>query len=409
MKLRLMIVFALFANAVYGQSDGDNALLDSAKVLFNKGSEISREDAGHYYSGIASLLTEVVKLAPDNAEARYFLAYTYSRINSYDAESLINVSLDLTLKSSEQLEKVNKLTPRYTGEIIALDPYVKISAEWGSMAMRFLYNNKRDSAVWAFKEGQKRGGYSKYVLELNKKVLDACSKNAILMTCGDNSTMPLWFLQVVDGYRKDVAVVDADMLNSTWYPSYLSKNDIVKFDMPQQDTDTVSHIVWTDSLITIGDFAWTVKPTYYDYYLLRGDRLFLSILKQNKFKKDIYFTIGYVDRLKLGLNDYISPMVVVDKFVAKGKTEAVYANYKKSIESTLSLSRYLNINSTDEIRLFGFFRFILLQRISYYMDMGDMEKAKELLSIHDKYAQEEKLPYKSDYENRLIKYFRHRL
>jgi hypothetical protein len=409
MKLRLMIVFALFANALYGQSDGDDALLDSAKVLFSKGGEISREDAGHYYSEIASLLTEVVKLDPDNAEARYFLAYTYSRINSHDAEGMINVSLDLTLKSSEQLEKVNQLTPLYTGEIIALDPYVKISAEWGSMAMHFLYNNKRDSAVWAFKEGQKRGGYSKYVLELNKKVLDACSKNAILMTCGDNSTMPLWFLQVVEGYRKDVAVVDADMLNSTWYPSYLSKNDIVKFDMPQQDIDTVNHIVWTDSLITIGDFAWTVKPTYYDYYLLRGDRLFLSILKQNKFKKDIYFTIGYVDRLKLGLNDYISPMVVVDKFVAKGKTEAVYASYKKSIENALSLSGYLNMNSTDEIRLFGFFRFILLQRISYYMDMGDMAKAKELLSIHDKYAQEEKLPYKSDYENRLINYFRHRL
>jgi hypothetical protein len=54
-------------------------------------------------------------------------------------------------------------------------------------------------------------------------ILGALPKNAILLTNGDMDTYPLVTLQESAGFRRDVAIVDAGLLNIPWYGSLMTR------------------------------------------------------------------------------------------------------------------------------------------------------------------------------------------
>ena len=74
---------------------------------------------------------------------------------------------------------------------------------WGVLAVHYMHHSKFDSAKWAFKQGEKRGGYSDFILARARLLLDACDKNGLLLSAGDNNGYSVWYVQVMENYRTE--------------------------------------------------------------------------------------------------------------------------------------------------------------------------------------------------------------
>lgn len=164
-------------------------------------------------------------------------------------------------------------------------------------------------------------------------LLQSVEPNAILFTNGDNDTFPLWFLQNVEGVRRDVRVACLSLVNTPWYVKQLKNTSPfgaqkVNMSYTDDDIDQIGLQRWeptqlemdippdvmkgwniTDSAaVKDGKIKWTMQNTGQsgDVKFIRAqDMIALDIIMQAKWKRPVYFAVTCSDDSRLNLDDYL--------------------------------------------------------------------------------------------------------
>jgi len=152
-------------------------------------------------------------------------------------------------------------------------------------------------------------------------MLDTCEENAILFTGGDNDTFPLWCLQEVYNYRRDITIVNLSLLNTDWYVEQM-KN---RYDVPISLED--DQILWYPFEARPG--LWGNRPlkpfhdrprgrmTYLTPSSYEGQRIRVQdmmmdeIVLENKWRKPIYFSGAPYAESPLRLRDHVSAVAML--------------------------------------------------------------------------------------------------
>jgi len=139
--------------------------------------------------------------------------------------------------------------------------------------------------------GQLRAGFWKHdrsrdtiAREFAVNMLVPLEENAILFTNGDNDTFPLWYLQEVEGVRKDVRVLNLSLLNTDWYLRQLR-------DLPPEVP-----LSWSDATIGSLEAVWDERT---QKVVEVKDMAVVEILRANHGERPTYIAVTVPDLMGL--------------------------------------------------------------------------------------------------------------
>ena len=388
------------------------------------------------YKDVTVYLEEFILNDPENQEAHYMLGQAYDKLSIPGDSGGNNANLYFVLKANEHFKKVIEISPYYDGRIYILGPYSKLTSIWGSMACSYAYNGDSDSAKWAFKYGQQQGGFYPEILEYNKNIMLTCPQNAILFTNGDLDTYPVWFLQMVEDFRKDITIVNLSLLNTGWYIKQL-KNDYpygknsVNIRLSDIQIEQLQPIEWESKNVSIpapiadpnlklinifqeysitdssvmkeGSITWGMPSTFHAGKIeaIRvQDIMVKEIIEANNWVRPIYFAVTCSEDGKIGLIDYLKYEGMAQRLVPEKKSiEKEFINEKVTWDNLENYSfNWLyndNYKYIEEIRLLlNNYRNIFIRLALYYHSNGQNDRAVKTIDEMESKVPNELIPMK---------------
>ena len=269
------------------------------------------------------------------------------------------------------------------------------------------------------KEYDKRNYY--FPLDFAYNCLSSCERNGVLFTNGDNDSYPLWYLQNVEGYRTDVTVANVHLLNLPFYLDHLSRREPpfvleatfdsrVGFSATPLDTPIEIRLNPPDQVSNADTLRTQFAGAQFgnETMLRAQDKVILSFLKANRWKRPVYFALTVAPSNLLGLEEYLSAVGIVRKLTPV-KNQNIQPN---ELERNLESYEFRNFDDPSvhiehQIpALYNNFRHGFIQLAAHYLEQGDRAKAQQIFE-----AMQKKLPQWrfADNQNAAVRGFGSRL
>jgi thioredoxin-like negative regulator of GroEL len=304
-----------------------------------------------------------------------------------------------------------------------------------------------------FESHDRSGNYVAWDYSYN--ILQTCEPDGIIFTNGDNDTFPLWYLQEVEGIRKDVRVICLSLLNTSWYirqlrdqepkvPIQLNDGDIQllgEYSLLAATAATLNQFVdaenrkllnaevarlkekgdlpkdydfrrygfpykwWEVAKLTIPtpDSAIVVQwrpVARYGNYLRVQDYMIYKILADCKWERPVYYAVTVSQENKIGLASHLRMDGLAWKVMPQPITDVNMQLSPDGLrQNLLEKYRYRNLGNphvyynTGIVKLLINARAAFLQLARYYITQGDKKEALFILDAMSERIPEENVPY----------------
>ncbi len=258
---------------------------------------------------------------PQPRERDYFYAGAYFVFALWIAVGVRGL-LDLV---AERVKTPGRATAAYAG-VLAVGMFL-IPVRM-AQTNYFTHDRSRDFVPWDY----------------SYNTLQTCEKDAILITNGDNDTFPLWYLQDVEGIRRDVRIVNLSLVNTPWYieelkqKAYYPEAKTVPISLSDARIATIQPVQWEPRTVEIpvpkealeryrSTDTWTGRTGSFDTSsageanirwtmpntmtvggvkaIRVQDIMLLDIIRTNRWKRPIYFAVTCAPDSRIGLDEYL--------------------------------------------------------------------------------------------------------
>ena len=142
----------------------------------------------------------------------------------------------------------------------------------------------------------------RYAETFGRNLLEPLERDAILLTNGDNDTFPLWYLQEVEGARRDVTVINLPTANLGWWIAQLRRGDprYARLLEGERGMDVLEPVRLPDSTVTLpvaldaplGIRQPASRPAAVTFSisgrLYGDDRVVLDLLRIERWRRPLY-------------------------------------------------------------------------------------------------------------------------
>jgi len=273
-----------------------------------------------------------------------------------------------------------------------------------------------------FHSHDRSGNYVAWDYSYN--ILQSCEPNAILFTNGDNDTFPLWYLQEVEGIRKDIRVANLALLNAGWYVMQLKYQEPkVPINYPDEEImelGVLFHMGGAKNVKIIiesrlnryylkemegiipfknenTEMVFQIEPTFFDGKAIRSqDYVIYEILRSFNFMKPLYFAVTVEDKNMLGLKEFLRNDGLAYKVMTVKGYPIVPEITKKNIFEKF---KFRNLNNQkvyynrDTIALLQNYRKAFLDVVIYEYYQKRPQEALEIMDKMFELMPEETIPF----------------